>query len=176
MTIGPHLMPTSSSSNIPVSPPFWPHRCCIMAVFSASSPSTMGTREGTSPSRMANASLDLDTVIRRVVEGAKDLLASDQARITLRDPQSGVMRFRYWIGIKYEGYGEATIEPGKGIGGQVLLTGRLLRTDNYAEDPRSSKDYMVWARTNRTIASMPTALKVPWRSSMPRPHTALPLS
>jgi hypothetical protein len=147
-----------------------------MAVFSASSPSTMGTREGTSPSRMANASLDLDTVIRRVVEGAKDLLASDQARITLRDPQSGVMRFRYWIGVKYEGYGEATIEPGKGIGGQVLLTGRLLRTDNYAEDPRFSKDYMVWARTNGTMASMPTALKVPWRSSMPRPHTALPLS
>jgi hypothetical protein len=125
---------------------------------------------------MANASLDLDTVIRRVVEGAKDHLASDQARITLRDPQSGVMRFRYWIGVKYEGYGEATIEPGKGIGGQVLLTGRLLRTDNYAEDPRFSKDYMVWARANGTIASMPTALKVPWRSSMPRPHTALPLS
>jgi len=101
-----------------------------------------------------NASLDLDTVIRRVAEGAKDLLASDQARITLRDPQSGVMRFRYWIGVKYEGYGEATIEPGKGIGGQVLLTGRPLRTDNYAADPRFSKDYMVWARTNGTIASM----------------------
>ena len=95
-----------------------------------------------------NASLDLDTVIRRVAEGAKDLLASDQARITLRDPQSGVMRFRYWIGVKYEGYGEATIEQGKGIGGQVLLTGHPLRTDNYAADPRFSKDYMVWARTN----------------------------
>jgi PAS domain S-box-containing protein len=101
-----------------------------------------------------NASLDLDTVIRRVVEGAKEICGSDQARITLRDVQSGIMRFRYWTGAKYEGYANATIEPGKGIGGQVLLTGRPERTDNYAEDPRFSKDYMVWARANGTIASM----------------------
>jgi hypothetical protein len=36
----------------------------------------------------------------------------------------------------------------------VLLTGLPLRTDNYTADPRFSKDYMVWARTNGTIASM----------------------
>jgi PAS domain S-box-containing protein len=101
-----------------------------------------------------NASLDLDTVIRRVVEGAKELCGSDQARITLPDPTSGVMRFRYWTGVKYEGYANATIELGKGLGGQVLLTGRPERTDNYAEDPRFSKDYMAWARANGTIASM----------------------
>jgi PAS domain S-box-containing protein len=101
-----------------------------------------------------NASLDLDTVIRRVVEDAKEICASDQARITLRDCRSGVMRFRYWTGVKYEGYADATIEPGKGLGGQVLLTGRPERTDNYTEDPRFSKDYMVWARANGTIASM----------------------
>jgi signal transduction histidine kinase len=100
------------------------------------------------------ASLDLDTVIRRIVEGAKELCGSDQARLTLRDPESGLMRFRYWTGVKYQDYGKATIEPGKGLGGQVLLTGRPMRTDNYADDPRFSKDYMVWARTNGTIASM----------------------
>jgi signal transduction histidine kinase/DNA-binding response OmpR family regulator/putative methionine-R-sulfoxide reductase with GAF domain len=101
-----------------------------------------------------NASLDLDTVIRRVVEGARELCRSDQARITLRDPESGVMRFRYWIGVKYQDYGNASIQPGKGIGGQVLLSGRPARTDNYAEDPRFSKDYMAWALANGTIASM----------------------
>jgi PAS domain S-box-containing protein len=101
-----------------------------------------------------NASLDLDTVIRRVVEGAKELCRSDQARITLRDPASGEMRFRYWTGVKYQGYGTATIEPGKGLGGQVLLSGQPMRTDDYAEDPRFSKDYMAWTRANGTIASM----------------------
>ncbi len=101
-----------------------------------------------------NASLDLDTVIRRVVEGAKELCGSDQARITLRDPKTGLMRFRYWTGVKYQGYGSAIIEPGKGIGGQVLLTGRPMRTDHYAEDPRFSKEYMTWAVANGTIASM----------------------
>jgi signal transduction histidine kinase/CheY-like chemotaxis protein/HPt (histidine-containing phosphotransfer) domain-containing protein len=107
-----------------------------------------------------NASLDLDTVLQRVVEGAKELCQSDQARITLRDPASGVMRFRYWAGVKYEGYGHATIEPGKGIGGQVLLTGHPFRTDNYLEDPRFSKDYVAWARVNGTMASMAVPIRI----------------
>jgi len=101
-----------------------------------------------------NASLDLDTVLQRVVEGAKELCRSDQARITLREPKSGAMRFRYWAGAKYEGYGSATIEPGKGIGGLVLQSKRPFRTDNYLEDPRFTKDYAAWAHANGTIASM----------------------
>jgi GAF domain-containing protein/HPt (histidine-containing phosphotransfer) domain-containing protein len=101
-----------------------------------------------------NASLDLGTVLQRVVEGAKELCRSDQARITLRHPESGAMRFRYWAGAKYQGYNDATIEPGKGIGGQVLLTKRPFRTDNYLSDPRFPKDYASWAHANGTIASM----------------------
>ena len=101
-----------------------------------------------------NTSLDLDTVLQRVVEGAKELCRSDYARITLRDPESNAMRFRYWAGAKYEGYGDATIEPGKGIGGQVLLTKRPFRTDDYLSDPRFTKDYASWAHANGTIASM----------------------
>ena len=68
-----------------------------------------------------NASLELDTVIRRVVEGAKDHLASD--------PHSGVMRFRHWIGLKYEGYGEATIEPGRELGIPIYLTKPIIQSD-----------------------------------------------
>jgi signal transduction histidine kinase/DNA-binding response OmpR family regulator/sensor domain CHASE-containing protein len=101
-----------------------------------------------------NASLDLDTVLQRVVEGAKELCGSDQARITLREPKSGTMRFRYWAGSKYEGYGSATIEPGKGIGGLVLQSKRPFRTANYLADPRFTKDYAAWAHANGTIASM----------------------
>ena len=101
-----------------------------------------------------NASLDLDTVFQRVVEGAKELCRSDQARITLREPKTGAMRFRYWAGAKYEGYGSASIEPGKGIGGLVLQSKRPFRTDNYLEDSRFTKDYAVWAHANGTIASM----------------------
>jgi signal transduction histidine kinase len=101
-----------------------------------------------------NTSLDLDTVLQRVVEGAKELCHSDQARITLREPDSGAMRFRYWAGATYQGYGDATIEPGKGIGGQVLLTKRPFRTDDYLSDARFPKDYASWALANGTIASM----------------------
>jgi signal transduction histidine kinase/sensor domain CHASE-containing protein/HPt (histidine-containing phosphotransfer) domain-containing protein len=101
-----------------------------------------------------NASLVLDTVLQRVVESAQELCRSDSTRITLRDPEAGAMRFRYWAGAKFQGYGDATIEPGKGIGGQVLLTKRPFRTDDYLTDPRFSKDYAAWAHANGTIASM----------------------
>jgi GAF domain-containing protein/HPt (histidine-containing phosphotransfer) domain-containing protein len=101
-----------------------------------------------------NASLALDTVLQRVVEGAKELCRSDHARITLRDTESNTMRFRYWAGGIYQGYGDATTEPGKGIGGQVLLTKRPFRTDNYLSDPRFTKDYASRAHANGTIASM----------------------
>ena len=65
---------------------------------------------------MAHASLDLDTVIRRVVKGAKDLLAIRRgSRCAIPNRESCVSATG--LGVKYEGYGEATIELGKGIRG-----------------------------------------------------------
>jgi GAF domain-containing protein len=58
-----------------------------------------------------NASLDLDTVLQRVVEGAKELCRSDQARITLRDPES--RRCAVLGRSQISGHGDATIEPGR---------------------------------------------------------------
>jgi GAF domain-containing protein len=71
-----------------------------------------------------NAALDLDVVLQRVAEGARELTRSDQSTIALRDAASQAMRFRYWSGAAYEGYPALRIEPGKGSGGQVLATGR----------------------------------------------------
>jgi PAS domain S-box-containing protein len=86
--------------------------------------------------RTLNASLDLDTVLPRVVEGARELCHSDVALIALRDPTSEAMVFRQMIGSTYQPYNSVRVEPGRGVGGHVLLTGHPFRTDDYASDPR----------------------------------------
>jgi len=90
--------------------------------------------------RTLNSSLDLDVVLQRVVEGARELCRSDLARIALADPGSGAMVFRYWVNSRYTGYGSIRVTPGMGLGGRVLATRRPFRTDNWAEDPRISKE------------------------------------
>lgn len=104
--------------------------------------------------RSFNVSLDLNTVLQRVAEGAKDLCRSDMAKIALRDPRSEAMVFRSLVGARYQGYETFRIEAGKGSGGQVLLTGRPFRTDHYAEDPRISKDYLEVAREEEIVSEM----------------------
>ena len=107
--------------------------------------------------RQINASLDLDTVLARVSEAAKGLCSTDLAWIALSDRDSGAMTMRYAPGARTTKHLNLVIEPGKGMGGQVLLTGRPFRTDNYTEDPRLIHDYAGVALDEGVV----TALVVP---------------
>ncbi|PYN93796.1 MAG: hypothetical protein DMD89_23545 [Candidatus Rokuibacteriota bacterium] len=89
--------------------------------------------------RTINESLDVDTVLQRVAEGARELSASDMARVALRDPQLGRFAFRYWVGTRYEDYGGFPLTADRGIAGRVITTGRPFRTENWLEDPRIRK-------------------------------------
>jgi PAS domain S-box-containing protein len=87
-----------------------------------------------------NRSLDLDTVLRRVVEGARELCGSDLGGIALRERGSEDVRFRYAPGAQQDWSG-VRIEPGRGAGGLVLLSGQPFKTDAYLTDPRISPEY-----------------------------------
>ena len=104
-----------------------------------------------------SASLDLDTVLQRVVAGAQELCASERAILMLRDPDSDVLTARYEVGAPHMAYAGLRIEPGKGLGGQVLRTARPWRTDHYATDPRFSKEYVAgaWAEGNIAVLAVP---------------------
>ncbi|MGH7268320.1 MAG: GAF domain-containing protein, partial [Candidatus Rokuibacteriota bacterium] len=106
-----------------------------------------------------NVSLDLDAVLQRVAEGAMNLCRSDMAHIALRDPISGAMVFRCWAGSRLHGRQPYALEPGRGVGGQVLLTGCPFRTDDYAEDPRITKDYVATIEAEGIVASMAVPIK-----------------
>src|SRR5262249_27959054 len=80
-------------------------------------------------SRTINASLDVDTVLQQVVEGARILCQSDGARIALREPETGSYTFRYWVDPNQEGYAGVRVETGPGsLGDRVRQSRRPVRT------------------------------------------------
>jgi PAS domain S-box-containing protein len=106
--------------------------------------------------RELNTSLDPDAVLQRVVEGARELCGADLAHLALRDAAGpGVtVAFRYWAGQRRSGVQPFRVEPGKGVGGQVLLTGRPFRTDDYRRDPRLTPHYLGVIEAEGVLASM----------------------
>jgi PAS domain S-box-containing protein len=86
-------------------------------------------------SQTINMSLDVQTVLRHVVENARALCGSDMAGVALREPGSERAVIRYVAGARGDWNG-AVIEPGRGSGGTVLLTGQPFRTEAYPDDHR----------------------------------------
>ena len=107
-----------------------------------------------------NATLDVEAILQRVTDGAKELCNSDGAAIALCEPGAKAAVIRYWAGTRSRGYHGVRIEPGQGIGGIVLATGRPCRTDHYARDPRLSREYLPLIQTGYTVS----VLVVPIRS------------
>jgi GAF domain-containing protein/CheY-like chemotaxis protein len=104
--------------------------------------------------RRIGASLDVGTVLRSVAEGARELCASDMARMAVREPGADSLVVRYVVGSPARPAEDLVIEPGKGSGGQVLATGRPFRTDSYADDPRISHDYLAVAVAEQVTAQL----------------------
>ncbi len=105
-------------------------------------------------SQQLNASLDYHTVLQRVVEGARDLTQSDLAQIALRDDLSDTLVFRYRAGSQSDRLDTHRIERGKGVGGMVMATGKPFRTENYAEDPRITKEYLPHTLAQGVVAEL----------------------
>jgi PAS domain S-box-containing protein len=129
--------------------------------------------------RAISASLDLDIVLQRITDGAKDLAGSDTAMIALREGDAEAVTGRYRVGSLDPSERMLTVEPGKGIGGQALLTGRAVRTDDYAQDARFGKEYVRVVRREGVVAAMVVPIKLEARvvgilyvaNRAPRPFT-----
>ena len=104
-----------------------------------------------------SASLDLDTVLQRLVSGVQALCRSDRAFLALREPGTDTLVGRYEVGAPQLTYAGVRIAPGQGLGGQVLRTGRPWRTPDYAADPRFRQAYLVpaWAGGHLAVLAVP---------------------
>jgi len=107
-----------------------------------------------------NASPDLETILKRVAERARELCDADLARVALQEPGSEAMVLRYWAGCRTPGWRQLRIEPGKGLGGQVLLSGQPLRTEHYGRDARISKDYLDLVQAEGIVADMAAPIRL----------------
>jgi PAS domain S-box-containing protein len=104
--------------------------------------------------RSITSSLDLDTVLRRVVEGAQALTGSDSAAILLRDVESGAMVPRHRVGPWWRDWDTLRVTPGQGLGGLAMVTGRPLRTGDYRADPRVPDEFRMLTERAGPMALM----------------------
>jgi signal transduction histidine kinase/HAMP domain-containing protein len=107
-----------------------------------------------------SASLDLDTVLQRVVTGAQDLCRSERAFLSLRDPATAALVGRYEVGAPRAGYVGLHLPPGQGVGAQVLRTGQPWRTADYIADPRFSKVTVPGVRAGGHLAVVAVPIQI----------------
>ena len=107
-----------------------------------------------------NACLDLNTILPRVVAAARKLCRSDVASIALRDAGMEAAVMRYRAGGHEQHFTPFVVAPGKGMGGQVLLSGQPLRTACYGDDPRFSHDYLQYNQDQGFVAVMVVPIRI----------------
>ena len=109
---------------------------------------------GAELSRQINASLELDTILELLAERARELAQADGATIMLREPGGEAATPRHRAGTPLGDARHLRVEPGRGAGGRVLVTGCPFRTENHATDPRITDDYRGLARASGHVAQM----------------------
>jgi PAS domain S-box-containing protein len=106
--------------------------------------------------RGLNASLDLDTVLQRVTEGARELCGSDRAAIALQEPGSDTMVSRFWTGAGGGGPRALSLERVRADAGDVAslvvpieIAGTaegLLHVENGSSRPFTARDEAILTR------------------------------
>jgi signal transduction histidine kinase/integral membrane sensor domain MASE1 len=89
-----------------------------------------------------NRSLDLDRVLQQVAEAAQALCNGDVVHIALSEPGADALRLRLTVGARSRLNPDLRLGPGKGLGGQVLASGRPYRTQDARQDPLLHSDHV----------------------------------
>ncbi len=105
-------------------------------------------------SRTIGGTLDLETVLRRVTEAARELCRSDGAVVGLRVPGTDAVRLRYWTAAEYDVLADTNVRPGQGLGGRVLLERRPMRTADGPREPQGGDRYQECSRRLGISAQM----------------------
>jgi GAF domain-containing protein len=112
-----------------------------------------------------------------VCEAARELCRADLGVIATRDSATQAMLLRLWPGAPAPPV--ERIVPGEGLAGQVLLTGRPFRTDDYVHDPRLRNDAQPLTRLEGVEAALAVPIQTEARvegllavyNRSPRPFT-----
>lgn len=113
--------------------------------------------------RAINASLDLGTILTRVTEAARELLCTDLAAIALRDPATATMIVRHQAGSRLSPDEPIRVEPGRGVGGHVLISGDPFRSADVLSDPRLSLRRPEYFRAEGIVAMLVVPMRIDGR-------------
>ncbi|HET7342434.1 MAG TPA: PAS domain S-box protein [Methylomirabilota bacterium] len=105
--------------------------------------------------KSVTTSLDLDTVLARVAQRARELCRAEVALIGLQAPAGDALVFRHRAGTRFDGYEALRIERSRGLVGAVWAAGQALRTTDRLSDPRFSVDHAVRAEALRGMLAVP---------------------
>jgi len=100
-----------------------------------------------------SVTVNLDSVLEQVAEGARELSGGDLVGVALRESDTDAMIFRYWSGVHGVNNATLRVDGGTGLAARVMSLGRAVRTDRYASDPSIGKEYVA-AAEHETIASL----------------------
>jgi signal transduction histidine kinase len=102
-----------------------------------------------------NASPDLDAVLRTVVTAVPGLVQADSARIALVEENGKHLVVRYSTEASTAMPAQFAIERGHGLGGRAWASGRPIRSDDIATDPRfAADDHLPIARADGIVSCM----------------------
>ena len=105
--------------------------------------------------KSVTTSLDLDTVLSRVAERARELCRADIAVIGLQEPDGDRLVFRHRAGVRFPAYDALRIERGQGVAGTVWATGRPMRLADRQEEPRFIMDESLRIEGLRGMLAVP---------------------
>jgi signal transduction histidine kinase len=81
-----------------------------------------------------------EDVLRAAVDLSRSVVQSDSAFAAT--PEGDAMRLSISTGARDPRFHQVRIAPGRGLGGQVLEQRRPMRVDDYADDPRITRDFV----------------------------------
>ena len=96
-----------------------------------------------------NASPDLETILKRVAERARELCDADLARVALQEPGSDSMVFRYWTGGRVPDRQPLRIRPGQAF-----------RAGHCGSDEWVSPDYRDVVRAEGIVADLVAPIRL----------------
>lgn len=112
-------------------------------------------------SAIISSELDLKKLLKLVMEKAQKVMEAEASSIILLNENTGMLEWEVALGeVGEQVQQKAVLEPGQGIGGWVVSTGKPLNVSNVRDDPRfySHTDEITGFKT-RSILAVPLKVK-----------------
>lgn len=128
----------------------------------------------------------MQSAINECLENLRLQTGADFSAFACHEANEAVVRWKYAVGNRNERFRRIVLRPGKGIAGKVLLSGRLMKLENYEpkqhDDPREYP--IMYAEELKSALGVPVVIQdrvkgvvlIGYRSACPIEETVVTLA